>query len=313
MGDYFYKLNGDSTGTGSQYSSGRKDDQAFQLRRLYLIYDHTISDKFAAQFLLEGNDKTFTDGKHGVFVKTAYLEWKEFLTNHSFFIGLVPTPTWSTLTERLWNYRSIEKTILDFRGLGIPSDIGMQLRGRSDARGSISYVVMVGNGTGQRPENNRYKKYYASLCAKPIEPFVLEAYADFEPTGSEKHVLTLRGFAAYQSEHFTAGIEVFQQRHHNQPLQGRDKTPFGLSTFAWGDIAGNLRAFGRFDLFDPDAKLANVGFREFFVTTGIDYMPVKDVHFMPNVWMNFFADKSPARRSQQADIVARLSFFYYYR
>lgn len=313
MGDYFFKLKGDSTAAGSQYASVRKDDQAFQLRRLYLIYNHTISDWFAAQFLLEGNDKTFTDGKHGVFVKTAYLEWKELLANHSLFIGLVPTPTWSILTEPIWNYRSIEKTILDFRGMGVASDIGVQLRGRSDARGSISYVVMVGNGTGQRPENNRSKKYYASVSAKPSDRFVLETYADFEPTGSEQYVLTLRGFAAYQSEHVTAGVEVFQQRHHSQLPQGRGKTPFGLSTFVWGNIAGDLRAFGRFDLFDPDTKLSNVGMREFFVTTGIDYMPVKDVHFMPNVWMNFFASKSSAQRSQQADIVVRLSFFYLYR
>lgn len=315
MGDYFYKVRGDSTGAGSQYSSVKKDEQAFQFRRIYLGYDHTISEKFAAQVLLEANDKVFTEGRHGVFVKTAYLEWKEIIPFGSFFIGLVPTPTWSLVTEKLWNYRSIEKTIIDFRGLGVASDIGIQLRGGFDQGGIVNYVVMVGNGNGQRPENNKYKKYYGSLHVKPVRQLIVEAYADFEPLGGDRDILTLRGFAAFQSDQLTAGVEVIQQRQRRLGVAGADRIPFGVSVFAWGPIPGTtgFTLFGRFDYSDPDTKVKGAGYNEMFVTAGLDYMPVKDVHFMPNIWINAFSRKSSALRSRPADVVARLTFFYLYR
>ncbi len=315
MGDYFYKIHGDSTGTASQYSALSKDDQAFQFRRIYLTYHHTISKNFAAQFTLEANDRVFTDGKHGVFVKTAFLEWKDIFPYSSFFIGLVPTPTWSLLTEKVWNYRSIEKTILDFRSLGTASDIGVQLRGSFDNRGRFAYVVMMGNGTGQRPENNRYKKYYGALSVKPVQGLVLEGYADYEPFGGRRNILTLKGFAAYQSETITAGLEVFQQTQRQLGAGGTDRSPFGVTVFVWAPVPGTsgLNVFGRFDSFDPDRKLTNAGFREMFVTAGLDYMPLQDVHFMPNIWMNVFQNKSSGGSSRPADVVARLTFFYLYR
>lgn len=315
MGDYFYKIRGDSTGNGSQYSSLRKDEHAFQFRRIYFSYDHTISEKFAAQFILEANDRTFTDGKHGVFVKTAFLEWKEIIPHGSFFIGLVPTPTWSLLTEKVWNYRSIEKSILDFRSLGVASDIGVQLRGSLDARGVFNYVVMVGNGNGQRPENNTYKKYYGSFYLKPTQHFIIEGYADYEPLGNTRDVLTLRGFAAYQSDAITVGAEVFQQNQRRLGPAGANRTPFGISAFVRAPMPGTteLNVFGRFDYFDPDVNLKNTGFKEMFVTAGVDYMPVKDVHFMPNIWINTFQNKSGGAAARRADVVARLSFFYVYR
>jgi hypothetical protein len=315
FGDYFYKFGGDSTGSGSQYSSLKKDEQAFQFRRLYLYYDHTISEKFAAQFLLEGNDKAFTDGKHGVFVKTAYLEWKDVIPYGSLYLGLVPTPTWSLLSEKVWNYRTIEKTIIDYRGFGSASDIGVQMRGTFDEGGVVSYVAMFGNGSGQKPEINKYKKYYGSVSVKPVKEVVLEAYADFEPAADDKDKTTFKGFAAYQSDAFTVGAEVFQQTQKKAGVAGADKTPLGLSIFAWAPLPGvnDLNAFGRLDLFNPDTKNGTSGFKENFVTVGLDYMPVKNVHFMPNIWVNTFSDKSAAGVSRDADVVGRMTFFYIYK
>ncbi len=315
FGDYFYKVGGDSTGNGSQYSSLKKDEQAFQFRRLYLYYDHTISEKFAAQFLLEGNDKAFTDGKHGVFVKTAYLEWKDVIPYGNLYLGLVPTPTWSLLSEKVWNYRPVEKTIIDYRGFGSASDIGVQMRGKFDEGGVVSYVAMFGNGSGQKPESNKYKKYYGSVSVKPVKEVVVEAYADFEPAADDKDKTTLKGFAAYQSDAFTVGAEVFQQTQQKAGVAGADKTPFGLSVFAWVPLPGvsDLNAFGRLDLFNPDTRNGTSGFKENFVTVGLDYMPVKNVHLMPNIWVNTFSNKSAAGTSRDADVVGRVTFFYVYK
>lgn len=313
FGDYFYKIGGDSTGTGSQYSSLTKDYQAFQFRRLYLYYEHNLSEKFFAQFLLEGNDKAFTDGKHGVFVKTAYLEWKDIIPTGNLLFGLVPTPTWSLLSEKVWNYRSIEKTIIDYRGLGVASDIGIMMRGKFDNEGMFNYVAMIGNGNGQKPESNKYKKYYLSLSAKPVKEVVVEGYADYEPAFGDKNKTTLKGFAAYQSAEFTIGAEVFQQIQEKASATGEDRKPFGISVFAWAPIPNveGLNAFARYDFYNPDTKVSNTGFNENFVTVGLDYMPISNVHLMPNFWLNSFSAKGTG--SQDADVVGRVTFYYVYK
>lgn len=320
FGDYFYKLGGDSTGSGSQYSQLHKTAQAFQFRRFYLYYDHTFDDSFAAQFLLEGNDKTLTDGKHGVFVKTAYLEWKNIFHNASLWFGLIPTPTWSLLSEKVWNYRSIEKTITDFRGLGSASDIGVGLRGKFGDDGQFSYVAMIGNGNGQKPENNKLKKYYLSLSVKPAKEFVVEGYVDYEPGFNERNKTTLKGFAAYQTEKFTLGVEALTQIQAKQgsipagQTTPDDKTPFGISFFAWAPIPNvqGLNAFARYDFYNPNTKLPSSGFNESFITAGLDYMPIKNVHLMPNIWINSFSNKGTGP-TPDTDVVARITFFYVYK
>jgi hypothetical protein len=107
FGDYFYMLGADTAAIrgAAQYSATPKDSQAFQFRRLYLYYDQTFSEKFFAQFLPQGNDKTFEPGgEYGMFLKGAHLEWKGLAPLGSFSLVLVPTPTWSFLSEKVWNY-----------------------------------------------------------------------------------------------------------------------------------------------------------------------------------------------------------------
>lgn len=316
FGDYFYKVGGDSAQiSSSQYSKIAKDFNAFQFRRLYLYYDHTLSEKFVAQFLLEGNDKSLDlGGKIGVFVKTAYLEWKELIPRGSIALGLYPTPTWSWTTEKIWNYRAIEKTVTDFRGLGGASDLGLAIRGKFDAPGRYGYGIMVADGTGQKPENNKYKKLYGVLNAKPLQELILEGYADYEAAATGKNIMTLKWFTALQTKDFTAGVEAVWQKQKKAGPGGDDKTPVGISVFSWASILSEkLNGLARFDFFNPNTNLSDSGFNEFFVVAGLDYMPIKDIHLMPNIWLNVYSDKSPAGLEKDADVVLRLTFFYVYK
>lgn len=316
FGDYFYKATGDSTGAGSQYSALRKVDHAFQFRRLYLYYDHPIGSKFVAQFLLEGNDKTFEPGgRHGVFVKTAYLQWKTVFPLANIWIGMVPTPTWSSsFSEKTWNYRSIEKTITDFRGLGSASDIGLLLQGKLHSEDKAGYLFMVGNGRGQKPEDNRYKKFYGTLYGRPAEGLLLEAYGDFEEAKGGKDKTTLKGFAAYKHDRVTAGVEAVQQVQ-KAGAGGKDKKPRGIAVFVWAPLPGapKFNAFVRFDTWNPDTENSTTGFTENFFVAGIDHMPVKNVHIMPNVWVNTFSNKDDSGAERDADVVARVTVHYVYK
>jgi hypothetical protein len=185
---------------------------------------------------------------------------------------------------------------------------------------------MIGNGNAQKPDNNKYKKYYASFFAKPLKGLNLELYSDFEPFSKlpddvERNKITLRGFAGYQTERFTIGADIVQQTQKNFGGKDINIVPFGISVYAWGNILKGkaktgenmLNAFARFDMFDPDMENDTLGYKENFFTAGLDFMPFKDVHFMPNVWMNMYKDKSPADVKRDSDIALRMTFFYVYK
>jgi hypothetical protein len=321
FGDYSYKITGDSSGSVGQYSPLKKDAQGFEIRRIYFRYDHTLSEKFAAQFTLESNEKTLLTGKYSFAVKTAFLEWKNLIPQSSIFIGMEPTPTFA-YSESIWNYRSVEKTLIDYR-IGGAVDLGVSVKGTFDKEGKYGYQFMIGNGTGQKLESNKFKKYYGELIAKPVKGLSLEAYSDFEPNAGDKNKITLKGFVAYQTNLFTIGVEAVQQTQKKAISDSVDVSPSGISGFAWVTLLKKpvqsekipvLNAFARFDYWDPDTKNTNAGYKENFITLGLDYMPIKDVHVIPNVWINTYSNKnSESTVKRDADIVARLTFNYIYK
>jgi hypothetical protein len=325
FGDYYYKMSGDSSGAIGDYAPLKKTSQAFSFRRIYLTYNHVINEKFSAQFQLESSDKILTSTRLGVFVKTAFLEWTNIFKGSNLQIGLIPTYSFA-ISEKMWNYRAVEKTISDFRGLAIPSDMGAGLRGNFDNAGNYGYTVTIGNGNAQKPEINKFKKYYASLFAKPVKGLTLEVYSDFEPFDDlmadvKRNKMTMKGFAGYQAERFGAGAELVRQTQKNFGGKDADIIPLGISFYAWGNILkGNaktssnmLNAFARFDMYNPNTKNDTLGYKENFFTAGLDFMPFKDVHFMPNVWFNSYTDKSSANVKRDADVVVRMTFFYVYK
>lgn len=321
FGDYYYKMSGDKS---KAYSTTQYSDSAltkaggFQLRRIYLYYEHAISENFQAQFLLEGNDGAVDGkGRHGVFVKLANLEWKNILPEQSLVFGMIGTPTWA-LSEKVWGYRSVEKTIADMRGLGGASDIGVALKGKFGSEGMFGYTAMVSNGNGQKPENNKTRKYYGSFTVKPIKSVIVEAYADYESgllnkqKNDKKSITTLKGFAAYQVDQFTVGLEAFQQTQ-KKFTDTTDVIPFGFTLFAWAPIMKDkLKVFARFDTYNPDTEVTKAGYKENFITLGLDYMAHKNVHIMPNIWMNSFSKKTGVAK-RDGDVVARVTFFYVYK
>jgi hypothetical protein len=325
FGDYYYKMSGDSSGGTGEYSALKKTSQAFSLRRIYLTYNHVINEKFSAQFQLESSDKIVTSTRLGVFVKTAYLEWTNVFKGSNLQIGLIPTYSFA-IAEKMWNYRAVEKTVSDFRGLTISSDMGIGLRGNFDNAGNYGYTATIGNGSAQKPEINKFKRYYASLFAKPVKGLTLEVYSDYEPFDDlaadvKRNKLTLRGFAGYQAERFSAGAELVRQTQKNWVTKDADIIPMGISFFVWGNIlkgdaktsSNMLNAFAKFDMYNPDTKNDTLGYKENFFTAGLDFMPFKDVHFMPNVWLNSYSDKSSANVKRDADVVVRMTFFYVYK
>ena len=290
FGDYYYVLAADEADTKSLKRN------AFQFRRLYLTYQSDIATDFAIRFRLEAKDAGFAQGaKMEPFVKHGYLQWKEGLGDADIYLGLSGTPTWA-VAEKVWGYRSVAKTVLDWNKIGSSADLGAALKG---ATGRLHYHLMVGNGTGQGPEDDHGKKFYGSLSFKAADRLILEGYADFNARPAGLNERTFKGFVGWQGVRGSAGLEVFSRTNELASDNGDDHVIAGVSAFGSLPLNAAFKGFGRFDVVSHDAEDTN----DLLFITGLDYAAATDVHLMPNVLI-----ESPAGRD--ANVQGRLTFYY---
>ena len=229
--------------------------------------------------------------------------------------------------EELWGYRSIERTITDIRRTS-SYDFGASLQGWFDAKGNYGYNVLVANGVGAKPEGDKYKWIYADVYAKFFnKKLIVQLYQDYNrvnwgvavpgsPNGfryQDRHMTKL--FLAYTHPKFTVGAEGYMNvLLGDVVVTGVDKSTYyrttqamGMELFVKGRITKTeLGFFAMADNIDNSGNLNNIvgekntskfsagtpqydpATKEMFVTFGLDYTPIKNVHIMPNVWMNTY-------------------------
>ena len=270
---------------------------AFQFRRIYFTYEKNVADDFSVRYRLEAKDAGFGKGtKMEPFVKHGYLKWKGALGSTDLYLGLSGTPTWAVV-EKVWGYRSVSKTVLDLNKIGSSADLGAAFKGKS---GKIGYHLMLGNGPGQSPEDDHGKKLYGSLSFKASDSLILEAYADFNMKPADQNELTIKAFAGLQGEGLNAGVEVFS-RTNKEAAAGSDVTISGVSAFGSLPLGDSLKGFGRVDAVSNDATDTT----DLLLIAGLDHMPAKNVHLMPNLVVALPDGPDP-------NIQARLTFYYKY-
>ena len=325
FGDLYYNLAGDPThrynaagaDSGKSYIDGNitpptanitKDLNGVQIRRVYFQLDNDLSIKYSTRFRLEADSKELTSGgKIGVFVKAAYLQAKDWIPRGNAFIGMANTPTFEN-SEEFWGYRSVEKTITDFRGLVSSSDLGVLLKGYLDGGHKIGYSGMLGTGTFQRAENNRQKRAYLAIPLRPIEDLRIEPYVDYEwirTSAGERDRALYKIFAGYEFKRFALGGEAFKQVIHT-PVH---TYPVGYSVFARFAGTAKLHAYARYDKFQPDTKGANRVDQSLYIA-GFDWEPYKDVHLMPNIESMQYDARGTATPPPHHDTQARITFYY---
>ncbi len=340
FGDYFYKGHSDSLARGgaNQYTNVKTSDNAFALRRLYIGYDFNISKKFSTEVLLAAEDWN-QQNNLTFFVKYAHIRWRNIWKGTDLVVGQSGTPGFSKSSEKFWSYRSIERTIIDIRRTQ-SYDFGVTLQGKFDKKERFGYNAMIGNGRGALAENNRFKKYYGSVYGYFLDKKLLvDVYADYEKLDWSRnfhHSRTMfKVFVGYTTKSFTIGAEVFLNHgqqdviaEHNSIKDTVSANSFGASLFVRGKIISDqLSFFARADVFNPYlnydksnysnytglSKNYNPNTKELFLTAGLDFTPIKNVHFMPNVWFNGYKNQDKGitgRAGKDYDIVYRLTFYY---
>jgi hypothetical protein len=314
FGDYYYNV--------QQKDTSKKDLNGFQFRRIYFTYDYAIAPNFDTRFRLEASQaELFSNGKIGVFVKDAWLKWKNIFDGSDFVFGMSPTPTYEA-SEDVWGYRPLEKTIMDLRGIVAPRDIGVDLKGKLIGNGTVNYWLKVGNNSGNVPESDKFKRFYGQIHIKPTPQVQLIASADFDAgpritdlSGQPRdhNGINLSGFAGYREPNkYSLGIEGFYrtiQNNFHDPVKEAlaldDQTTIGVSLFAWGAVSDDVRLVGRFDLFDPNTSLDKDGIYLFI--GALDYAPSADVHIMPNIYFQSY------QADFASDVIARITFYYIFK
>ena len=332
FGDVYYNAAGDAahayTATGADLGQANidgvkpitRDLNGIQVRRVYLQLDNDLSVRYATRVRLELDGKALTsDGKSSAYLKNVYFQARGVVPRGDFLFGMLSVPTWEN-SEEFWQYRSIEKTLGDFRGIGSASDLGVQLKGFVDGDHHAGYNVMIGDGNGQKPETDRYKKAYLSLPFRfgelRLEPYVdaqairvnlqpkVASHTDSFAVNNDQ--TTYKLFAGYEFHRFGVGAEGIVRVNHLGPAATRE--PRGASLFARGVLTPTLNAFARVDLWQPDHRASNRLDTRLWIA-GVDWQPFKDVHVMPNVEAVQYVSRGTAVAPEHPDVQARLTFY----
>src|SRR6201996_6633482 len=239
FGDFYAKAHSDSANRGgsNQYSGIPTNRTAFQFRRIYLGYDYNITKKFSAELLLAAEDNFPTGnptsntavagntpqsgagdlaghGKYSFYIKLANIRVHDLWKGTDLVVGQQATPAFPLLSEKIWAYRSIERTISDIRRT--PSyDMGVGLQGVFDpATKNFGYNLLAANGSSAKPEGDNFKWFYGDVWFMFLDKkLIFDIYADYErlnwvSTWHHSRQM-LKGYIAYNTPALTIGAEGF--------------------------------------------------------------------------------------------------------
>ncbi len=276
--DYYYQI--------TDPDDAKEGTNGFTYRRLYLTADAPISDSFSARARLEATDGNLGPKGPTPFVKDLYLKWKVG-GGHALTMGVTSPPSFA-ISEDVWGFRSLEKTILDLNGVVSSRDFGVRVNGPlgTDA---VRYGLMVGNNETVFPEDDKYKRVYGQLEFYPAEGVTLALASNWAAyDGPREHQLVASALAGYVSATWRVGVEGFYELgtfERVDDAMSYGGSLFGAAMFAeqWG-LVGRVDRVQRERLVEPDNAPARLGTaRTTFGLVALVYQPHPQVQVMPNV------------------------------
>ncbi len=313
FGDFFYNANA--------INPANKDLNGWQFRRIYFTTDYTISVKFSSRLRLEADQSALSsNNKISPFVKDAWLKWNNIFTGSDLFVGISPTPAFE-VSEGAWGYRPLEKTIMDYFGIVPSRDLGIDLRGKLDEKGVANYWLKIGDNSGNSPETNKYKRYYASFQFKPGDNLLINVYGDFasyaqklDPfDGKSKNnsAIVAAGFISYkQDKNFALGVEGFMKNQQNNYSSLGDassleaQTGFGISLWGRVLLTENIGLVGRYDSYDPNTNSSAENDKQGLIIGAVDFKVDSNVSVMPGIEVHTL------QGAEDSDITPRVTFYW---
>lgn len=324
FGDYFYNISRDSEiqSLSNVILKDKKDLNGFHLRRVYFTYDYDISKIFSTRFRIEADNSITASNKMAVAVKDIYLKWVNIISGSDIIIGLQPTPAFQ-ISESVWGYRPLEKTIMDLRGAVSSRDIGISLKGKLNSSGSLNYWFMFGNNSSNSTEMDKYKRLYGHIYLKPSDNTHITIYSDikFKPSFTENSVTlsnndyTSSVLAGYTAKEYAAGVEGFLTLTENgfkdvgtETTLYKTKSALGISAFGLYNFSDITSAVLRYDYYDPNTASGYTGDVRKFIIISFVYRPDEAVSIMPNVLIETY--ESVNEKNYDSSLTGRITFSY---
>jgi hypothetical protein len=309
FGDYYHIT--------KNHKSDILDKHGFWFRRIYFTYDYKINNNFSTRLRLEmSNEGDFTSKIAMIpFVKDAWLKYKLDLIE--FILGISPPPTFAVI-EKIWSYRSVEKTPLDLQKMASSRDFGLSIKGKFDKNGVVKYHLMFSNGSSNKQEIDKGKSGMLSLGLYPSKEWVFEIYADYADRIGDTDWYTLQAFIGYVTKQFQAGIQYADQTH--EKAEDVDEKLRVASIFLARKISKQFSLFGRIDkTFDPNPNGDDIAFIPFdpsakstFFLAGLDWQPVKHVSIIPNIEFVKYEENSDGM-TPGSDLISRITFYWKFK
>lgn len=320
--DFYYNAQRDTfTNLKNVAFGGPEGLNGFQFNRIYFTYDYDISKKFSTRFRLEGaHDEIFQNGKIGVFIKDAYIEWKDIFKGSTLTFGIQPVAAF-TITEQIWNYRSVERTIMDLRRIIDSRDFGLSLKGTIGESKQTSYSIMVGNNSDVKVENDKYKRIYGHLAFNPEDKLFVTLFADYRARPDKATSIGLLNndeftFAAmlgYKDPgKFSIGVESYLDIIKNESTidySKINKNGAGISVFASAYFTKEISVFGRYDFFDDNIKSTVKEDSRNLYLFGLEYKWKSNIAISPNIAVETY-EPFLNGTTIKPSITPRVSLFY---
>jgi hypothetical protein len=308
FGDYYY--------VAGSHRDELVDQNGFWVRRVYLTYDHKLSEAFSVRLRLEANSRGDfrSTGVVTPYFKDAWLRWA--FGAHSLTAGLAPTLN-IDFVDAFQGYRQIEKNPFDLYRWDSSRDLGVVLQGGLGKERRTRYGFQFGNGSGSGSETDASKSVRGELSHRFASGLVLEAYADWQDRPEGRDFSTLAGLLGWQEKGWRASLQYGHQRRREAGTEGEDLSLDFLSAFAAVQVSSRVTLVGRVDRnFDPIPGGETIDYMPFsdqapsvFGYAAVDVTLAKIVHLIPNVEMTVY-DQAEDGTTPGTDVVPRLTLFF---
>lgn len=236
----------------------------FDVSRIYLNAGSSFDEHLGGFLQFEANlvsrEPLSSGSTNQVYLKQAYLEYREVYPGAKLQFGLVGTP-WRAFEEGIWKHRFVAKILDDEEGLAPASDRGVRLSG---AVPRVAYDLMAGNGegTGARGTSGNEPNKYKDVTGKiSVSPFASESLK-----GLKVNVLYQRGQKvagwvrdraygglSYESSRFNLMGAYYSSRDGKSVATGTDTVKgAGFSMHTVIPVSQRSWVFARWDRWDPD-------------------------------------------------------------
>ena len=284
-GKVYFNYNHDFSDRGGSYNG---QSNGFNFTRIYFGYDKDLDADFSIRFLMDVDNTKDDNGKSAwrPFMKNAYLSMNcKLIPGSKWYFGMVGMP-FVSVPESHWGYRSLAQMATDKQGWGSTADLGVGWKGKWQDQFQIEFAVA--NGAGYKnPEADMFKLIELRPTAFLLEKaLTLSAFLSYETQAADSNSFIFSALAGYEHQLFRIGGE-YSMRSVSAATDGAEDVS-GNNISLWGvfNATDKLNLLARYDMYEPNADVD--ADKSALIVAGLDFHPIKNVRFIPNVQIQTF-------------------------